>query len=521
VDGVILAGGAQFGDRRVHRDDNGHLYVQVADKTLLIDGRMLVNNYTPSETAGALGLNMARALADVNPQTVFPDLVGDLAPLDGDLIALGVQLQYNSLGNVQVNPLSPEPGRADTLYDRAGNDHIISGGGDDHLYATRGGDDVLDAEAGRDYADGGDGHDVIYGGADSDILVGGAGNDRLYADTSISAADAIVLGNKQPGSGLKGDWLAGGSGDDTLVGGAGNDVLTGGGGHDLLIGGAGDDDLLGDRDWVATSFEWTVTDLGGGRHYYFPIDEFPAVDAADVIYAGEGNDYAIGGGGNDVLFGEGGNDTMGGQDGNDLLIGGTGVDTLYGGEGQDIYIFNRGDGHDTVYDSVAEHNIFRFGAGISSSDITLRLGSLLLDLGSGDAVHIQDFNQNDVFNSSSIDRFEFEDGTVLTTTELLARGFDLDGTAGDDPIVGTNTTDRITGYGGHDTLLGEAGNDTLDGGEGDDELQGGGGNDVLSGGAGNDLLAGDDPNDTLVVGGEDVLDGGAGADELQLERMAA
>jgi hypothetical protein len=152
VDGVILAGGAQYGDRRVHRDDNGHLYVQVADKTLLIDGRMLVNNYTPSETTGALGLNMARALADVNPHTVFPDLVGDLAPLDGDPTHQqpdgAVHAWTDALGNLLVG--APSPNRADTLYDRAGNDHIISGGGDDHLYATRGGDDVLDAGAGDD-----------------------------------------------------------------------------------------------------------------------------------------------------------------------------------------------------------------------------------------------------------------------------------------------------------------------------------------------------------------------------------
>jgi hypothetical protein len=30
-----------------------------------------------------------------------------------------------------------------------------------------------------------------------------------------------------------------------------------------------------------------------------------------------------------------------------------------------------------------------------------------------------------VFNSSSIDSFEFADGTTLSTSELLARGFDL------------------------------------------------------------------------------------------------
>jgi len=45
-----------------------------------------------------------------------------------------------------------------------------------------------------------------------------------------------------------------------------------------------------------------------------------------------------------------------------------------------------------------------------------------------------DFDRSDVFNSSSISGFEFEDGTILTTKELLARGFDLDGTAGDDQI---------------------------------------------------------------------------------------
>ena len=185
MDGVILAGGAQFGDGRVFhsKDANGvsHLYTfvtgdRVTGGELIVDGAMLIKGYTPTSGSN-LGLAMTDAVADVNPQTVFPDLVGDLAPLDSDLNALGVQLQYDSLDNVQVNPLSPEPGRADTLYDRDGNDHIISGGGDDHLYATRGGDDVLDAGAGRDYADGGDGHDVIYGGAD--CLFGGLGDDVL------------------------------------------------------------------------------------------------------------------------------------------------------------------------------------------------------------------------------------------------------------------------------------------------------------------------------------------------------
>jgi len=77
-----------------------------------------------------------------------------------------------------------------------------------------------------------------------------------------------------------------------------------------------------------------------------------------------------------------------------------------------------------------EAGVVRFGAGISASQVRLGLGSLMLDLGNGDEVHIANFDRNDVFNSSSIGSFEFEDGTILTTKELLARGFDLDGVIG-------------------------------------------------------------------------------------------
>jgi hypothetical protein len=88
----------------------------------------------------------------------------------------------------------------------------------------------------------------------------------------------------------------------------------------------------------------------------------------------------------------------------------------------------------------------------------------MLDLGNGDAVHIQGFDQNDVFNSSSISSFEFADGSTLSTAELLARGFDLDGTAGDDLIIDTNTTDRINGLAGNESIRRrkrEAANDAL------------------------------------------------------------
>ena len=111
----------------------------------------------------------------------------------------------------------------------------------------------------------------------------------------------------------------------------------------------------------------------------------------------------------------------------------TGVDndSLLGGAGNDSYVFSDNFGLDTVldsdgignlYDTRGENNILRFGAGVNQDNVKLNLGSLLLNLGNGDAVHIAGFDQNNVFNSSSIDGFEFADGTLLTTNERLTVG---------------------------------------------------------------------------------------------------
>lgn len=124
----------------------------------------------------------------------------------------------------------------------------------------------------------------------------------------------------------------------------------------------------------------------------------------------------------------------------------------------------------------------------------------------------------------------------------------IDGTAGDDFLVGTPDDDTINGYEGNDELVGLEGDDTLDGGDGDDALTGNSGDDHLDGGDGLDLVyyldagagvfvnlaagtaSGADGNDTLIsiewvigsrfddelVGsdGHDLLDGQQGNDTL-------
>ncbi|HKY39642.1 MAG TPA: hypothetical protein VJN18_27075 [Polyangiaceae bacterium] len=100
---------------------------------------------------------------------------------------------------------------------------------------------------------------------------------------------------------------------------------------------------------------------------------------------------------------------------------------------------------------------------------------------------------------------------------LFGEGGDdqLDGAAGADNLDGGDGDDILFGEGGADVLRGRAGNDYLDGAAGNDDLAGGDGDDELDGGAGVDLVAGDAGDDFLLGGaGADSLQGGDGRDEI-------
>ncbi|WP_170331111.1 fasciclin domain-containing protein [Ruegeria arenilitoris] len=79
----------------------------------------------------------------------------------------------------------------------------------------------------------------------------------------------------------------------------------------------------------------------------------------DVINVGRGDDVALGGDGNDIIFGGRGNDILRGDDGHDQIFGGRGKDLidggadndfLFGGRGRDTFVFEEGDGYDTIAD---------------------------------------------------------------------------------------------------------------------------------------------------------------------------
>ncbi|MHB1214728.1 MAG: VCBS domain-containing protein [Thiobacillus sp.] len=430
--------------------------------------------------------------------------------------------------------------RDDYLDGGDGDDELVGGGGADTLLGGAGADllfgDASDTPAGMqgdDHLDGGDGDDQLVGGGGADTLLGGVGNDQLFGDASDTPADK--QGDDHLDGGDGDDVLVGGGGADTLLGGAGNDTLIGEandtpadrqgddyldggdgndslggrGGADTLVGGSGNDLLFGDADDTPLANQGNdILDGGDGDDYlrgYGGDDTLDGGSGVDTLQGESGNDFLAGGDGNDALYGGDGDDVLQGGAGNDLLVAGTGNDTLDGGAGTDLYVFNPGDGVDTIVDSGS--NTLRFGQGIVPQSLSLSLGSLMIKVGNnGDTIHLENFDPFNVAAGAGIDRFEFANGQVLTFDQLVARGFDLDGTLGDDFIVGTSVVNRISGYAGNDTLVGLVADDTLDGGTGDDVLHGDDGNDQLLGGEG---------SDTLHAGaGSDVLDGGMGADTL-------
>ncbi|EEP0993008.1 calcium-binding protein, partial [Salmonella enterica] len=206
-------------------------------------------------------------------------------------------------------------------------------------------------------------------------------------------------------------------------------------------------------------------------------------------------------------------DAIVGSSGDDILYGGTGNDILRGGAGNDTYLFNRGDGQDTLrgdYQSKAETNTLKFGAGITADQVTVRCSgsdNLLLTLaGSTDRILVERFFSGDNWNPLQV--VEFADGTRWTMADLVARA--QQGTDGADTLTGTSGDDELYGLAGNDVLNGQAGNDTLYGGEGNDTLNGGDGDDILAGGAGNDILRGGAGNDIYLFNrgdGQDTLRG--------------
>ena len=340
-----------------------------------------------------------------------------------------------------------------------------------------------------------DGHDDVTGTKYDDTIYGGAGNDTLKGE----------------------------NGNDILIGGKGNDSLNGGNGNDTYVWNLGDGlDTIedyqssspdGHMDSVSfgqgisfedLTFERSGSDLiiyvKGDRTQgvilrnqfnsdYYRIEYLELADGTVKNLAEMGftfqqtdrYDNVTGTQYDDIIYGNGGNDTIDAGNGDDILVGGKGNDTLNGSYGNDTYVWNLGDGFDTISDyqsssTESREDKIKFGEGISFEDLSFEnSGNDLIIYVNGDKT--QGLRLKDYFSGSNytIEILEFADGSTVNLTQI---GLTFQQHDGSETITGTDYNDVIYANGGDDTLYGENGNDILSGGTGHDRLNGGAGDDT-------------------------------------------
>ncbi|MDX2085750.1 MAG: calcium-binding protein [Candidatus Melainabacteria bacterium] len=370
---------------------------------------------------------------------------------------------------------------------------------------TVNGTDFADTLNGTSFGAGGDilnglgGDDAISGWAGDDTINGGDGNDTLNGD----------------------------EGSDTISGGAGNDEVNGGYGNDTVIYESGLDRFYdyGGTDTIRiantaitaanmtlrrASSNWDSVDLDillNGAHAFTIKGQFgfgtgyetirfangTSFNLSTVSYANEGTANAetlrgigYGGNPNDVIRGYGGDDSLYGYEGNDNLTGGTGNDYIEGGAGNDIYVYNAGDGYDSIRDS-AGTDVIQLGSGFVRGDLTWArdAGHLDMRLKGVKVMTIYDH----FWDTRGVETVKFADGSTLSLTTL---SFTVNGTNNSwESVSGTdNAHDTLNGLAGDDNLAGYGGNDTLTGGTGSDSMQGGTGNDTYVFRAGDSAVVG-------------------------------
>ncbi len=177
------------------------------------------------------------------------------------------------------------------------------------------------------------------------------------------------------------------------------------------------------------------------------------------------------------LIGTDRNDSLYGSVGSDTFEGGKGNDYLSGGLGNDKYIFNLGDGQDTISDidkTAGNIDTIVFGENIAGTDLLFsRVGNNL---------KIAIANTNDcitVLNYYTswckIEQLQFSDGTIWDGKTIDSQPMYI---SGQGTITGTDIDEIIVGSTGKDIIDAKGGNDIIDGRGGGDIINGGTGNDT-------------------------------------------
>lgn len=159
----------------------------------------------------------------------------------------------------------------------------------------------------------------------------------------------------------------------------------------------------------------------------------------------------------------------GGNEG--VFIGGLGDDYIQGGPVSDKYIYNIGDGHDTIQESiltaVGDPDRLYFGTGLSPDHLAISADGYGLTIAFDNAEGSIAISNQGLQAGYGVELFTFSDGATLTASDIYARYLSAVGTIGDDTIYGNYENNRLEGGDGDDFLDGGRGRDTYVYGLGD------------------------------------------------------
>ena len=394
--------------------------------------------------------------------------------------------------------VSGGPGNFDIVFGGVGNDRVDGGPGAHDIASYKGVGGPVSVDLGngsvsgaeQEHVDGiedvlgGSGSDTLTGSASPNRLDGGPGNDRLFAvgegdeayggigsdDCSGAFAAETACGAKGGGNGTAVAMISSITGATSLVVSGSEDaddvtVSFTGDGY-LLQGGNSIEVVLGDPESNSCAREEAANSvfcrggagliqasLQGGNDTFTVADSVPS-DIAATIDGGEGTDTLRGGRGADTIYGgdDQDPDTLEGGGGDDVLygvnifhprrdsgaarmVGGSGEDLLIGGQPCDGDTFDGGEGDNDSASFARVRN--------SGTNVRAEIGGAVLDpdVGGCNAGRIE----------NSVEKIE--------------------GSPGDDVLIGD---------GSPNTLLGRGGNDDLDGRGGFDRCIEGGGSDRLT-----------------------------------------
>ncbi len=483
-----------------------------------IGGDTLNINGSPAADTITVTANGTQARIDA---TGFSAAVGASGALSLVINGLAGNDTLTCVGNLAaIVPITLDGGPGDdTLLGSNGPDLLLGGDDNDFLDGNQGNDTVHGGPGNDTFQwDPGDGSDTVDGDAGQDVIVfnGSAANETF----DFSAAGQRLRFTRNVGAiTLDADTFE--QFDLRALGGA--DIATI---NDLTgtalaqinidlagtIGGPTGDAQADNIIVNATSGDDTITVAGGltgtlvvGLSATVNIAKAEAANDGLTINALAGNDtvqaaglasgfiaLTINGGfGDDTLTGSAAADLINGDEDNDTLIGRGNDDTLQGGSGNDRFIWNPGDGTDTIDgrdgidtvevngdDSPESFTVTANGANVRFDRISP--APFFLDIAACENLVLNAHGGNDSLACT---------GNLAALIQITA-----DGGPGDDTLLGSN---------GADVLLGGDDNDFIDGNQGNDTIRGGAGNDTVQWdpGDGSDTVDGDTGHDTIVFNG--------------------